>query len=372
MVIVLPQSNWNSRDSTLSIWKLERGQLIDVANRMKPMAAFMASFLAVSPRCVIAGRAVLSTLLALPHRPRSNIGLPRFLALSTTLCLFAASSSSSTFCADADDHEFPSDVLELDSYNGVILKVNDDIDKPDFESRLKASLSYWHNQGKRGIWVHIPPTLAHLVPVCTQLGFDFHFAKPGMLVLTKWLPENSVSRLPHGPTHQVGIGALVLDEGQTKMLVVQEKSGPASEFKLWKMPTGLLDPGEDIGTAAQRELLEETGLDGVLNKILCFRQAHSGGDRGSDLFFVCLMKLRHGETTKDVALVPQEEEIAAIQWMDIDAYCAQAVWQRSPVYLELNEAIRRALRTGAGLEEHVLEVGFRPGTNALYVPQSIL
>jgi ADP-ribose pyrophosphatase YjhB (NUDIX family) len=343
---------------------------------MKPIVALMISFLAVSPRCVIAGRAAFSTLLALPQRPRRNISVPRFLALSTTICLFAASSSStSTFCADTDHHEFPSDVLELDSYNGVILKVNENIDKPDFESRLKASLSHWYNQGKRGIWVHIPPTLAHLVPVCTQLGFDFHFAKPGMLVLTKWLPEDSVSRLPNGPTHQVGIGALVLDEEQTKMLVVQEKSGPASEFKLWKMPTGLLDPGEDIGTAAQRELLEETGLDGVVNRILCFRQAHSGGDRGSDLFFVCLMKLRHsddGETTKNVALVPQEEEIAAIQWMDIDAFCAQAVWQRSPVYLELNEAIRRALRTGTGLEERTLEVGFRPGTNAIYVPPSIL
>ncbi|MGV2388351.1 MAG UNVERIFIED_CONTAM: hypothetical protein LVR29_08580 [Microcystis novacekii LVE1205-3] len=164
------------------------------------MATFMASFLAVSPRCVIAGRAAFSTLLALPHCPRSNVRVPRLLALSTTICLFAASSSStSTFCADADEPEFPSDVLELDSYNGVILKVNKDIDKPDFESRLKASLGHWHNEGKRGIWVHIPPTLAHLVPVCTQLGFDFHFAKPGMLVLTKWLPEDSVSRLPHGP-----------------------------------------------------------------------------------------------------------------------------------------------------------------------------
>jgi hypothetical protein len=83
------------------------------------------------------------------------------------------------------------------------------------------------------------------------------------------------------------------------------------------------------------------------------------------------MKLCHdGDAKEDVALVPQEEEIAAIQWMDIDAFCAQAVWQRSPVYLELNNAIRRALQTGAGMEEHVLEVGFRPGTNALDAPPS--
>jgi len=46
-----------------------------------------------------------------------------------------------------------------------------------------------------------------------------------MLILKQWLPE-SPSRLPLGPTHQVGVGALVLEED--KMLVVQEKSGPAA------------------------------------------------------------------------------------------------------------------------------------------------
>ena len=44
----------------------------------------------------------------------------------------------------------------------------------------------------------------------------------------KWLPEDSESRLPHGPTHQVGIGAIITHPLTGKMLVVQEKSGPAA------------------------------------------------------------------------------------------------------------------------------------------------
>jgi len=47
-----------------------------------------------------------------------------------------------------------------------------------------------------------------------------------MLILKQWLPDTP-SRLPLGPTHQVGVGALILDD-EGKMLVVQEKSGPAA------------------------------------------------------------------------------------------------------------------------------------------------
>jgi hypothetical protein len=63
---------------------------------------------------------------------------------------------------------------------------------------------------------------------CTNLGFDFQFAEKGQLVLTKWLPTDGESRLPNGPTHQVGIGGLIFHPVTGKMLVVQEKSGPAA------------------------------------------------------------------------------------------------------------------------------------------------
>ncbi len=145
------------------------------------------------------------------------------------------------------------------------------------------------------------------------------------------------SRLPLGPTHQIGVGAFVLKpDDPSKMLVVQEKTGPAAAYRLWKMPTGLLDPGEDIPDAALRELQEETGLKATMDGIVCFRQAHSS-NRSSDLFFVCRMNLDPPNQKWTI----QEDEIADIQWMSVEAYCAQDRWQGSGVYEAMNDTIRK-------------------------------
>ena len=61
------------------------------------------------------------------------------------------------------------------------------------------------------------------------------------LVLSRWLPTDTPSRLPHGPTHQVGVGVVLLNPlDPSQMLVVRELSGPAAKYNLWKMPTGLV------------------------------------------------------------------------------------------------------------------------------------
>ncbi|XP_043813834.1 metal transporter Nramp5 isoform X5 [Manihot esculenta] len=45
------------------------------------------------------------------------------------------------------------------------------------------------------------------------------------------------------------------------VLVVQEKSGRFRGTGVWKIPTGVVDEGEDIFKAAMREVKEETGID---------------------------------------------------------------------------------------------------------------
>ena len=68
-----------------------------------------------------------------------------------------------------------------------------------------------------------------IAQTCVDTGFSFHFVKDKLLVLSLWLPEDGPSRLPNGPTHQVGVGTLLLRPSDpSQMLVVQEITGPGT------------------------------------------------------------------------------------------------------------------------------------------------
>ena len=47
---------------------------------------------------------------------------------------------------------------------------------------------------------------------------------------------------------QVGIGAFVMNE-RREVLMVQERTGPLRGKGMWKLPTGLVNVGEDIRCA---------------------------------------------------------------------------------------------------------------------------
>lgn len=245
------------------------------------------------------------------------------------------------------------------------------------------------------------------VQACIDLGFDFHSChnqiqpkhptidaetssssssaastntkndkSNTVLVLSQWLPEDIESRLPLGPYFQAGVGCVVLHPNNpSNMLVVQEVTGPAAARKLWKMPTGLMDPGEDVAEAALRELEEETGLSGAqCEGILCFRQAHGSRRRpASDWFFVVLIRLLpESSSSKLDNLRPQEHEILEIKWMPVTEYANQETWQNSPLYQEVNQAILDAVeshKTGKPMPiiaANKLPVGFWAGSNTIY------
>mmetsp|Transcript_8699 Transcript_8699/g.20108 ORF Transcript_8699/g.20108 Transcript_8699/m.20108 type:complete len:356 (-) Transcript_8699:176-1243(-) len=355
---------------------------------MKAMGlSFMGSLVAWSGRCAFRGlpRCTRRKLTTTTSTTTSSGARPSLLCLAAVTGIAFSANTTTALAPSSDAVVFPPQALELDNYNGVILKVNDAKEDKRFQDAvafgqlLGSCLEQWNKEGKRGIWVHVPTQMAHLVPICVSNGFEFHSAKEGTLVLTRWLPDTP-SRLPLGPSHQVGVGCLVTRKGKNddnEMLVVQERTGPAALYKLWKMPTGLLDPGESIREAAERELKEETGLDGTLYKILAFRQAHAtrgGGTTGvSDLFFVCWIQLKDHDAYGDRHVWNrQEEEIADIRWMSMKDYADQALWKRSPVYKEMNTAMIRAVQSDVvGMEETTLPLGFRPGTNTIYIPAKI-
>jgi ADP-ribose pyrophosphatase YjhB (NUDIX family) len=358
--------------------------------------------------------------------PRTDNTLPSPIPQSTSLAL-------------QQELLFSPACLEYDHYNGVTIDLeciindyNNDDDRLDtastFQERLQHQLQIWKAEGIiRGVWIHIPPRLAAYVPACIENGFDFHMVTPAtgtmtndtadksndgmatsksnVLILSQWLP-NTTSRLPIGPTHQVGVGCLIWHPDdpptlgpQRRLLVVQEKSGPAATFQLWKLPTGLADPNEDIHDAAIRELYEETGLVGHFDGLLLVRQAHPNvattgtvasaasnasattlieeintkrspkksavQRKVSDLFFICQMTLQQqqqqqqqqhsspehaNKESKDVGIntpiwTACPNEIAAIQWMSVQDYCQQQRWQSSPLYMMLNRVIMEAAST---------------------------
>jgi len=63
------------------------------------------------------------------------------------------------------------------------------------------------------------------------------------VMMTKWLPTDAPNTLPPNASHQVGVGAIVVND-QQQVLVVQEANGPLRGQGVWKMPTGLVHAGK--------------------------------------------------------------------------------------------------------------------------------
>lgn len=217
-----------------------------------------------------------------------------------------------------------------DHYGGVTVELTSEpLDPLVFASLLKASLSQWRQQGKRGIWIKMPIELVNLVEPAVKEGFYFHHAEPKYLMLVHWLP-GTANNLPANASHRVGIGAFVMNENN-EVLVVQEKSGHFRGTGVWKFPTGVVDEGEDICDAAVREVKEETGIDSKFLEILAFRQSHKSFFEKSDLFFVCMMQ----PLSKDIQ--PQEAEIEAAQWMPYEEYVAQPFVQKHELLVKITD-----------------------------------
>ena len=92
--------------------------------------------------------------------------------------------------------------------------------------------------------------------------------------------------MPAYASHYVGVGGLVFDSTQTKMLAIQERFYLAPDT--WKLPGGRVDTGEEIGKAAEREVWEETGVLTDHQGILSFRELTNYQFGQQDMYFVCL------------------------------------------------------------------------------------
>lgn len=80
----------------------------------------------------------------------------------------------------------------------------------------------------------------------------------------------------------------------------------------WGFPGGFLDQGEDIKKCAQRELMEETGYEGVFDKLFRINSGERKNDNGrNNVVFEILMKIGEKKGTPDW-------EQTAVEWVDLD------------------------------------------------------
>ncbi|KAJ0251187.1 Pre-nudix hydrolase domain-containing protein [Hirschfeldia incana] len=215
---------------------------------------------------------------------------------------------------------------ETDNYDGVTVTMEEPMDAEVFTARLRASLSHWRQEGKKGIWVKLPLGLANLVEPAVSEGFRYHHAEADYLMLVSWI-SNTPDTIPANASHIVGVGALVLNKNTREVLVVQEKSGYFKNKNVWKLPTGVVNEGEDICTGVAREVEEETGIVADFVEVLSFRQSHKAFlKKKTDLFFLCVLSPRSYEITE------QKSEILQAKWMPIKEYVEQPWNQKKEMF----------------------------------------
>ncbi|CAM0909902.1 unnamed protein product [Alopecurus aequalis] len=268
-----------------------------------------------------------SSATSAPPRPSRGAifsGSPGIRRRSGTGSRTMSSSTNSTAVAESPIAKNGANVELLpfvnDKHGGVIIEITTPMDPQVFSASLKSALSNWREQGIRGVWIKLPIGLANLIPSAVEEGFWYHHAEETYLMLAYWLP-NTPHTLPVNATHRVGVGAFVMND-KREVLAVQEKSGVLRGLGVWKFPTGVVEPGEDINIGAVREVKEETGIDTEFIEVVAFRQSHKAYFDKSDLFFVCILRPLSFDITK------QESEIEDAQWISVEEFAAQPFVQK--------------------------------------------
>ncbi|XP_035734948.1 nudix hydrolase 7-like isoform X1 [Vespa mandarinia] len=200
-----------------------------------------------------------------------------------------------------------------DIYNGVTIhSIEEPCPITVFSQCLQASLNIWSEQKKRTIWFHVHLSHSEWIPILVQKGFKFHHAREEYVMLYNWLNKEIVCNIPPYAHTNLGVGAFVYNEKTSEILVVKEKNYIGNQF--WKLPGGYVEPGENIDEAAQREVLEETGVQTMFKCLVTFRHAHNAAFNCSDIYMVAYL------TPNTFDIIKCQVEITECRWIKIDEF----------------------------------------------------
>ncbi|KAH9254060.1 hypothetical protein BASA81_007935 [Batrachochytrium salamandrivorans] len=263
--------------------------------------------------------------------------------------------------------------FSIDNYKSATLQVKPElVDVLEFESQLFSTLHVLRERDVRGVWLKLETKFVDYVAPAVRLGFEFHSATSKTVTLSAWLPKDEPSKLPPCPSHFIGVGCFMLNS-HDQVLVVREKSGPSAQMKnFWKLPGGLCDSQEDIPTAAERELREETGLDSKFLSISTIQEVHhtnspaAGVSRQgtTDLYCLCVLQ----PVNENQQIVACETEIAEAKWMPASELLKLPFYAaKGTVFHKMfNHACEVARGKAQGMVVERLNLGFRNVENNLF------
>ncbi len=223
----------------------------------------------------------------------------------------------------------------------------------EFRHSLSVALSEWKELGLSLIWLKVPPTKSFIIPIAVEHGFVFHHSQQQYAMLTCALEPGTF--IPNYATHYIGAGGVVIDDN-SHLLVVNERYRRNRDEPFWKMPGGLLEPGEHLRDGVIREVREETGIDTEFQHLVSLWHGHTYLFGKSGIYMVCRLRpLNH-----DIQIC--EREIEDCVWMPLQGYLT------SPYVADFNRAIVEAAVSPAALHFTDMPGYPRPEMHEFFFP----
>jgi ADP-ribose pyrophosphatase YjhB (NUDIX family) len=236
---------------------------------------------------------------------RQNRAFSLFLIFITPLLLLKADSS-------------PDQILsfKVNRYNDVEVTVLAHTpDQEKFEEQLITSRALWKEKEIKAAVLALPTSFNAYLPIVLKHHFKIHHATPEQIVLTLLIKGTSEKIQPF-PKTVLSVAAIVIDKNNISVVKDKNESQELGAVG-YKLPGGYVDYGENLHTAAIREVKEETGIDTEFESIIAFRHSHNQWwemESMSKLYFCCVLK------PLSTAITYDSDEIAEIKWMDFNEF----------------------------------------------------